>query len=797
LIMGSALRAYQLKDDSECTASQIMPQDFFFPEQPDYVPEPVYQPKTCREYTDIMECVRQECESEGTVPLYHYTIMAVADLIMHGGFRMSTQGQGDGGMYFSTLGPSSYELGSPKYEENIIIDCFGKERLEEYRGKHKLDVVFIYGVNPKCIEQAPGGRENAKMISKATFEGFSTPTLDGNYFLRPDYIKAALLIDGTTEYPSNREEVLFELDLEKEKDKEVQLKLKAMEKELIENSLSVQQALAMLDDDKKAKLTTTDGADREARSASVTSQSQERSTQSKSLPRRSTGGGGRRRSSGGSGSGTPSRRGSGWSIMHALGFTHEEKEDLDGGIELTHDDVEQGKLPKNVHHDDSDDGDDDEADRSAFTTEHTLSALMKLHGQTSDIPAKEIDLDLDDDDDNEYTEVDHNNKDVKDVRPATRDQSFADMSKEKTNSREEFESKIKNQVHHPDILTKTQMGENGKSAKEEEEPVGNVDVMPALTTSHTEGGEDGEGVAATSSPSLAVIKHVTNDDDDDDDDAVSMKEPWSLGDEEDSSYIAPPATSLVHESNAKKNNLLLPGGGGGGSAGGGVEFKYRSTISSVRRKVASTPVVQKSAVVQRTPPSSSSFKEEEGEGGEEEGEKLKQPTQPVSSSSSMMQEAVLPSEKLSSGGEAKVVVLHEVDQQAGASRGALKDRMTRLSAATTTASGGGRGGDGRGFSSIAGRGRSGGRGRGRGRSGIVGSSSMAVGGGGGGGSLQSQEEWEAERDVLQRQMEDTDRSIRRGSVQISDNLKGTRSVAMKNKEKQWANMLSKSDEVDE
>ena len=29
---------------------------------------------------------------------------------------------------------------SSKYEENIIVDCFGRERLEEYRGKHKLDV---------------------------------------------------------------------------------------------------------------------------------------------------------------------------------------------------------------------------------------------------------------------------------------------------------------------------------------------------------------------------------------------------------------------------------------------------------------------------------------------------------------------------------------------------------------------------------------------------------------------------------------------------------------------------------
>jgi hypothetical protein len=40
----------------------------------------------------------------------------------------------------SRLGPASYDLGTSKYEENIIVDCFGMERLREYRRKHKLDV---------------------------------------------------------------------------------------------------------------------------------------------------------------------------------------------------------------------------------------------------------------------------------------------------------------------------------------------------------------------------------------------------------------------------------------------------------------------------------------------------------------------------------------------------------------------------------------------------------------------------------------------------------------------------------
>jgi hypothetical protein len=241
-----ALRAYQLKDANACFAPRIHPSEFYHPITPNYQPSGVLQPITCSEYTNIMSKIRYECECEQTVPLYHYTTMSVADLILEGGFRMSTQGQGDGGMYFSTLGPSSYDLGSPQYEENIIIDCFGKERLEEYRGKHKLDVVFIYGINPKCVEQAPGGRENAKMINKVMFELFSKPKLDGSYYLRPDFIKAALYIDGTSKLPLNRMEALKELELEKEKDRSIQMKLKEMERILKENSSSTRSSRMLL-----------------------------------------------------------------------------------------------------------------------------------------------------------------------------------------------------------------------------------------------------------------------------------------------------------------------------------------------------------------------------------------------------------------------------------------------------------------------------------------------------------------------------------------------------------------------
>jgi hypothetical protein len=188
------MRAYQLVE--QCGAPSMDLAELLHAPAPRLgpggLPRPpieVVQPKECSEYLAIMEDVRRECAKEGTVPLYHYTLLPIAPMIIKGGFRMSTQGQGDGGVYFSTLGPSSYELGADIYEENIIIDCFGKERLEEYRGKHKLDLLFVYGVHPSVVEQAPGGRENAKMVSKALFEDFANPSIDGNYFLRPDFIK--------------------------------------------------------------------------------------------------------------------------------------------------------------------------------------------------------------------------------------------------------------------------------------------------------------------------------------------------------------------------------------------------------------------------------------------------------------------------------------------------------------------------------------------------------------------------------------------------------------------------------
>ena len=160
----------------------------------------VAAPKSVAEYLAYLRVVRGAIEDAGLVPLFHFTQRPLAGLICSSGLRMSKQGQGDGGVYFSTFSPASYGLGQPDYEKNLIIDCFGKERLEEYRGKHKLDLVLIYGMHPSIIQQAPGGRHNAKVVGKATFENITLPSpVAGNgdafYFLRADRIFGALEVD--------------------------------------------------------------------------------------------------------------------------------------------------------------------------------------------------------------------------------------------------------------------------------------------------------------------------------------------------------------------------------------------------------------------------------------------------------------------------------------------------------------------------------------------------------------------------------------------------------------------------
>jgi hypothetical protein len=81
----------------------------------------VVSPSTVGEYLDAISALRSRAHERGLVTLYHYTSPKVVALILEGGLRMSTQGQGDGGVYFSTLSPASYGLGKVRTCTGAVI----------------------------------------------------------------------------------------------------------------------------------------------------------------------------------------------------------------------------------------------------------------------------------------------------------------------------------------------------------------------------------------------------------------------------------------------------------------------------------------------------------------------------------------------------------------------------------------------------------------------------------------------------------------------------------------------------
>jgi hypothetical protein len=111
------VRAYQLEeyatddDDNDPIASAFGVMELANPfrqkavyksDDPLQLLQEVSTPRSVDDFLGAMETIRSKCDEMGWVPLYHYTVPAVAPFILEGGFRMSTQGQGDGGVYFST-----------------------------------------------------------------------------------------------------------------------------------------------------------------------------------------------------------------------------------------------------------------------------------------------------------------------------------------------------------------------------------------------------------------------------------------------------------------------------------------------------------------------------------------------------------------------------------------------------------------------------------------------------------------------------------------------------------------------
>jgi hypothetical protein len=186
------------------------------------------------EYLFQMRLIRNRAESLGVVPLYHFTSPVILPMIIEGGIRMSTQGQGDGGVYFSTLGPANYGMTNPLYEYCIIKECFGLHRLEEFTGKGKLDGIVVYALSPKMLQKAPGGRDMARMVPRSTFDNFSLPHHDGTYFLRPSLILGCFVVECANP-PTGNVMVEQELEREKNRDKLSIAELESMDKQMDRN----------------------------------------------------------------------------------------------------------------------------------------------------------------------------------------------------------------------------------------------------------------------------------------------------------------------------------------------------------------------------------------------------------------------------------------------------------------------------------------------------------------------------------------------------------------------------------
>lgn len=75
---------------------------------------------------------------------------------------------------------------------------FGIERVDEYIGQGKVSACIVYGFVGSAmhvLQPAPGGRDNARVVTRRFFEDLSLPRDDGRYFLRADRVLAAFIFD--------------------------------------------------------------------------------------------------------------------------------------------------------------------------------------------------------------------------------------------------------------------------------------------------------------------------------------------------------------------------------------------------------------------------------------------------------------------------------------------------------------------------------------------------------------------------------------------------------------------------
>jgi hypothetical protein len=215
--MKNTISIDRVSSDTSAISSRLNREWVYDAQLPKIEMKHVIQVNFMEDYLDQISLIRIKAEKHHLATLFHYTSPSILPFILKGGMRMSTQGQGDGGVYFSLRGPLSYGLGKDEYEVNIIKDCFGVERVNEYLGKGKLDALIVYGCDPGVLVQAPGGRDNAKMVPKSYFTSLMLPQADGNYFLRPDRILGVFVMSRSV----GRKQQLLKFSREAEVESEI------------------------------------------------------------------------------------------------------------------------------------------------------------------------------------------------------------------------------------------------------------------------------------------------------------------------------------------------------------------------------------------------------------------------------------------------------------------------------------------------------------------------------------------------------------------------------------------------
>jgi len=150
------------------------------------------------QYLECMDSIRESCNLLALVPVYFFTSPFLSSYILSGGFRLSSDDDLSG-VIFTTKGPASFGLGSERYEKNLIVALKGASRINDYRGKHKLDVCIVYAVEPRVLQPVRGESEHFRQIPRVFFEAFSDLKDDEEtFFLRPDRIMASFLLDPYT-----------------------------------------------------------------------------------------------------------------------------------------------------------------------------------------------------------------------------------------------------------------------------------------------------------------------------------------------------------------------------------------------------------------------------------------------------------------------------------------------------------------------------------------------------------------------------------------------------------------------